>query len=429
MLAEIYPDSLLEVSIYAFVVTLTAIVFGPFVGGWAVSSQRSRLTTLRTSIVAQKMMIASTAALLWLVHKGVAGKSLFGIAIVSGSILRLASRATTIGVEKDWAVIICQWRNTPQTEMNAALRRVDLFCKLAAPLAVSLIAIPLSVPETMLVVSALALVSIPIELILIERVFWGCGALLSRTNQHESATVSPEINDDPHAAPLNTPPRVSLFSKWALYIRHRMFLSSLSLSLLYFTTLNFGNVMITYLVSLKYTPAFLAVMRSLSVVAGLVATFTAPVMIHRFGLVNNGLISIWSQVACLLPALYSFHIFQNSTSILPTVLFFSGVTLSRVGLWSFDISHMELVQEQVIGEEEMGAFNGCEFSLQSAFELLSYLVTMLWNRPDDFWISASATVGAIVTAAICFSVFATRSGQRIRVEEEVVANERTLLIP
>ncbi|KAJ3062819.1 hypothetical protein HDU98_001335 [Podochytrium sp. JEL0797] len=401
MIASIYPDTLLPVSLYSFVLTLTAIIMGPYVGSWAVSSQRSRLTTLRTSIAVQKLSIATTACLLWLINAGFDRNGvLFGLAIFSGSVLRLASRATTIGVEKEWAVIICNSQHTLQTKMNSALRRVDLVCKLAAPLAVSLLAIPLSVPQTMLCVSACVLMSIPIELSLITSVYHGCRALQIREDNSDTSPDSATSATTLH--PLQPPP--TLLGKWSLYIHHPMFLSSLAISLLYLTSLSFGNVMTTFLLSENYTPSFLALMRSLSVLAGLLATFTAPYMILHFGLISTGLTSIWSQVACLLPALYSFDILSTSRP-LATTLFFSGITLSRIGLWSFDISHLELVQLHVTGETDMGAFNGCEFALQNVFELVSYLVTMVWNRPDEFWIQA------IIACATSLSIpIVARSG-------------------
>ncbi|KAJ3005932.1 UNVERIFIED_CONTAM: hypothetical protein HDU68_004350 [Siphonaria sp. JEL0065] len=291
--------------------------------------------------------------------------------------------------------------------MNAKLRRVDLFCKLGAPLAVSLIAIPLSVPETMLVVCACALASIPIELSLISRMFNDCPGLHLRARISDEVTMSEPTAST--AQPSTSSTSNNLFNSWKTYTTHRMFLASLSLALLYLTTLSFGNVMITYLISLQYSPTFLAIMRSFSVLAGLLATYTAPVLIRNIGLPKTGLISIWSQVLCLIPVLVSFFISDNPS--LQTFLFFAGITFSRVGLWSFDMSEMELLQKHVIGED-VGLFNGCEFSLQNWFELLSYVVTMVWSRADEFWVSAFVTVGSVSLAALCFTAFVVQEARR-----------------
>ncbi|KAI9324216.1 Ferroporti-1 [Obelidium mucronatum] len=466
MLSLIYPTNLFHMSLYAFSLTVSSIAFGPFVGKWALSFlSKTRLETLKTSIIIQKLAIATSAILLWLLFfyfpsKNIMSESLFDsdssslllllnsvgfvLVIISGSILRLANRASTIAVEKDWAVVYCLWTQSCQTKLNSELRRVDLFCKLVAPLAVSLIAMAISVPETMIVVSVISLASIPIELSLISKVYNSCPGLqrqdaLVIPNSVETPNVPaplPSTTTTPSSALPPSPPSNLYFKSWRTYISHDIFLASLSLCLLYFSSLSFGNVMITYLISLHYTPAFLAIMRSLSVIAGLIATFTAPILIRNIGLHKTGLVSIWSQVLCLLPVLLSFTITNNPA--LQSFLFFGGVIFSRLGLWSFDMAQMQLLQQTVVGGELVGIVGGCEFSLQNFFELLSYGVTMVWSQSNEFWISAVGTVCAVFLAAVCFSIFCvaaertqrSSSSRRRRGEGGVVSghDEQTPLI-
>ncbi|KAJ3058808.1 hypothetical protein HDU98_005131 [Podochytrium sp. JEL0797] len=416
LLSQVYPNSLFEISLYSFVLTATSIAAGPYIGAIAVSSTRPRLVTLRSCITLQKFFISLILLLLWAMYRhgeDDAWKSfLFGLVMVSGCTLRQINRATSISVEKDWAVVICLWEQIPFTTMNTRIRRVDLFCKFSAPLFISWVLIPLSIQQTILFVLAVALMSIPIQLYLIKNLYDNCSGLVWTDPPAGAVSLVPSERR-PHQTPQSLP------RKWSLYVNHPMFLSSLAVSFLYLTTLAFGNVMITYFLHLSYSPAFLASMRSTSVLAGLTATFTVSFLIQRLGLVKCGLVSIWFQFFCLLPALYSFSI--PDQPMLQTVLFFSGITLSRLGLWNFDICHMELVQTYVTGEVDVGVFNGCEFSVQNGFELLSYLVTMLWNRPEEFWISACVSVGSIFAAAVCFSVFASGEGVdgMRRVQEEI----------
>ncbi|KAK4981030.1 hypothetical protein LTR66_010239, partial [Elasticomyces elasticus] len=44
-----------------------------------------------------------------------------------------------VSVERDWVVVISQDDDTVRRILNARMRRIDLFCKLFGPLAISLI--------------------------------------------------------------------------------------------------------------------------------------------------------------------------------------------------------------------------------------------------------------------------------------------------
>ncbi|KAJ3228059.1 hypothetical protein HDU78_009882 [Chytriomyces hyalinus] len=125
------------------------------------------------------------------------GSLLFFAAVTAaGAAQRLAHRASVIAVEKDWAVVLVRGDTLLQTVLNAYLRRVDLVCKLAAPLFVSLVAIPLSVPWTMLVVTAVSLASIPIEILLIRLVFFSSIDLQSHVKESVSAESSVKSGTD-----------------------------------------------------------------------------------------------------------------------------------------------------------------------------------------------------------------------------------------
>ncbi|TPX56095.1 hypothetical protein CcCBS67573_g09386 [Chytriomyces confervae] len=504
MISAIYPSSLAHISAYSLIITGVSILFGSHVGRFAVSwsESRSRLKIVVASIVVQKVSIAVSAGLLlrlfFMDLEDKTGSLLFFAAVTAaGAAQRLAHRASVIAVEKDWAVVLVRGDALLQTVLNAYLRRVDLVCKLAAPLFVSLVAIPLSVPWTMLVVTAVSLASIPIEILLIRLVFFSSIDLQSHVKESVSAesivksgtdelvpleiypesqapndgsfrehdadaqisaitltemnakksaeaaseneghskmsTVSnaaqpelpPPIQDEirPSEASIELPSnsatiskpeaiaKPSFYSSWKIYFTHKIFLASFSVCLLYFTSLSFAGVMTTYLLAESYSPTFLAVMRSLCVLSGLSATFIAPHLIQRIGLIRTGLASVWFQLAFLFLALIALIPNLILSRALQGTLFFGGMVFSRLGLWSMDLCEMQILQQHV-EEEFVGAINGVEFSLQNVFELLSYVLTLVWTRPDEFWISGVFSVGAVLLSAVCFSLFAARFGVR-----------------
>lgn len=82
-------------------------------------------------------------------------------------------------------------------------------------------------------------------------------------------------------------------SDWQEFVRHPIFLSSISISCLYFTVLGFDGIMISYLKSVSYTDPFIAGMRGLNVLTGLMGTIAMPFLEGKLGLVRAGNWSIW----------------------------------------------------------------------------------------------------------------------------------------
>jgi iron-regulated transporter 1 len=94
----------------------------------------------------------------------------------------------------------------------------------------------------------------------------------------------------------------------------------------------------------------------------------------------------------------------NEKPMLAGVTLVSGVALSRLGLWGFDLSVQYLVQDDA-PEATRGSFSAIEMSLQNIFELLSFATTMIFYRPEDFKIPVYISAGAIATSAACFAGF------------------------
>lgn len=82
-------------------------------------------------------------------------------------------------------------------------------------------------------------------------------------------------------------------SDWKEFAQHPVFLSSLSISCLYLTVLSFDGTMLSYLKAETYSDPFVAGMRGLNVVAGLIGTLAMPFLERRLGLVRAGNWSIW----------------------------------------------------------------------------------------------------------------------------------------
>lgn len=132
------------------------------------------------------------------------------------------------------------------------------------------------------------------------------------------------------------------------YFRHPVFLASFALSLLHLTVLSFSGQMITYLISVGYTSWHVGVARVGSSLFEISATWTAPFLMRKIGVVRAGIWSLTWQMACLGGALawhYSYLDGAGKSSVLAATGLVVGVALSRIGLWGYDLSAQNIIQD------------------------------------------------------------------------------------
>nr|XP_023420031.1 solute carrier family 40 member 1-like [Cavia porcellus] len=233
---------------------------------------------------------------------------------------------------------------------------------------------------------------------------------------------------------------------WEAYCRQAVFLAGLGMAFLYMTVLGFDCITTGYAYTQGIGGSLLSILTALSALSGLMGTVVFTWLRGRYGLVSTGIVSSWLHVGCLTlcvfsvfapgspfdMAVFSFPSNKNSSNhtllkkhqehiypfernlnqpILPdrssihwtnsTVLFdgqqdpeqpesyisiillFSGVILARIGLWSFDLTVTQLLQEN-IPEVERGAVNGVQCSLNYLMDLIHFILVMLAPRPQQF---------------------------------------------
>ena len=171
-LAEIFPDTLLPVSIYALLRAFSAICFSPVVGSTIDSTDR--LALVRASIVGQRASVVISCLILGLLTtEFVRHTSLKSILLIVVYLLacieKLCSVVNLIAIERDWVVIISE--NTPLRlrDLNSQMRRIDLACKVLGPLAIALLD-GLSIQIAIVAMLAMNVMSVPIEYYTIAKV-------------------------------------------------------------------------------------------------------------------------------------------------------------------------------------------------------------------------------------------------------------------
>lgn len=400
-LAKIFPDTLLPSSIYALSRAGSAAVMSPWLGQFV--DNGNRLNVVRVSIVGQRFAVAASCALLSATayfsflrnnrtSVGITLSALSALAVVE----KLSSVLNTIAIERDWVVRISCGNERWLQRLNSQMRRIDLFCKLVGPLAISLIDTASS-QSAIISTGALSAVSVAVEYFAIARVYATVPEL--RVPQ---AHVTSGINNA-SVIPNTTFKWILFLCKNAMgYFRHPVFLPSFALSLLYLTVLSFSGQMVTYLLALGMSSGIIGVLRGVAAIFELSATCMAPKVMNYVGPIRAGIWFINWQIFCVSIACLFFWIDQNATVVaMGTVL---AVIASRVGLWGFDLSVQIIVQEEVEADLR-GTFSSQEFAFQNIFEMLSFLSTIIFAQPSQFKIPATISAGAVASAGVLYATF------------------------
>lgn len=135
----------------------------------------------------------------------------------------------------------------------------------------------------------------------------------------------------------------ALYEIFEFYYRHQVFLPSFALSLLYLTVLSFGGQMVTYLISAGYNSFYIALVRTLSVIFELSATWIAPRAMKRMEPVRAAMWFLSWQMLWLAAAVSFF--WAEPTSIIAASGLVGGTILSRIGLWGYDLCAQFIIQE------------------------------------------------------------------------------------
>ncbi|XP_062020657.1 solute carrier family 40 member 1-like [Rosa rugosa] len=135
-----------SVGIYGAVESASTALFGPIIGHWV--DRFPYVKVLRIWLLTQNLsfVIAGGTVLALLVYADLRLTNFFAFVFliiltnISGAVGVLSTLAGTILVERDWAVVISEG-HSPEvlTKINSVMRRIDLFCKLCAPVLTGLI--------------------------------------------------------------------------------------------------------------------------------------------------------------------------------------------------------------------------------------------------------------------------------------------------
>ncbi|KAF9511452.1 hypothetical protein BS47DRAFT_1318902 [Hydnum rufescens UP504] len=335
---------------------------------------------------------------------------LLGAIIFCGCALQASTTCIAIIVQRDWVTCIAMGNPEHLSSLNARLKRIDLVCKMVAPLFVSLLTTFMPYLWGAVCMAAVVAASMVIELVWISFVYRALPAL-ARDQARKDTALALMPNGLNTGPPLRSAVRGFIyraFSEWYQFLRLPVFLSSVAVSFLHMTVLSFDGTMLSYLKTQGYTDGFLASMRALNVLAGLLGTATASWIERKVGSVRGGNWSIWAEFVCLIPVVVALLLGNGKMGAMDavlTVMLFGGMALSRIGLWSFDLIQVKQLQISLEQHPQRNTLTSLQFSLQNTADLIKYILAMVFSSPAEFrWIALASFI-SVFFGATTYSVY------------------------
>lgn len=162
---------------------------------------------MRQSIIWQRASVALSCLVLALLlagnpQNGLVLYGLFATIVALAGVEKLAFVANTVAVERDWIIVVSDSLGVERQELNSTMRRIDLLCKLIAPLGVGLLD-GYSTRVAIWVVFGQNAISVLIEYFAIAQVYAAVPELGQGKRLGNTAAASTETLQAPGATPAN----------------------------------------------------------------------------------------------------------------------------------------------------------------------------------------------------------------------------------
>ncbi|KAM7153526.1 ferroportin isoform 2-T2 [Macrochelys suwanniensis] len=420
-LVELYGNSLLLTAVYGLVVAGSVLLLGAIIGDWV--DKNSRLKVAQTSLVVQNASVILCGIILMIVflfktqlltlYSGWLLTMCYILVITIANIANLASTATAITIQRDWIVVVAgEDRSKLADSELKPTEGVQLIGEKDVP--------------------------------------------VFEPQQEKEISCSTQIAE----------PFITFRDGWVAYYNQPVFLAGMGLAFLYMTVLGFDCITTGYAYTQGLSGSVLSLLMGASAITGIMGTVAFTWLRRKCGLVRTGLISGIAQFACLvlcvisvfmpgspldltvspfadirtrllegqplptsLPADMSeisfttgMHNWLNKSSsvnsdlemssdsvpLISVSLLFAGVIAARVGLWSFDLTVTQLLQENVI-ESERGIINGVQNSMNYLLDLLHFIMVILAPNPEAFGLLVLISVSFVAMGHIMYFRFAQKT--------------------
>lgn len=296
--------------------TVCVLFFSSALGRW-VDRAPSRLRPLLLTIITNRITVVA-CCLVWFfilssqisTHKHV----LFAVALTLGMVEKLSRMTNLLAMERDWIPTLAPPSSgaipsTPYelTHLNTIMRRIDMLCKLAAPLAISAFISAFSHMKAVVGVALISILSWGVEYWGVQKVWRQNGRLrvvkkaaekdLDRYTRLESRLPKHSNIRSPQA------PRASfLFSRMfselrasfyshldglQYYFSTSVWIPSVCVAILHASVLTYSATLITYLLNAGFSLSLITVARAIGACFEIASTFIFPWAVHTLSKIST----------------------------------------------------------------------------------------------------------------------------------------------
>lgn len=322
----------------------------------------------------------------------------FGLLIVIGIIGDLFSSASTLGIEKDWVVVIAGGDTNRLATLNVTLRRIDMFCKFVAPMSFGLLTAMHSDPIRQIQIGTAVVAGWAVLSVFPIYISWR-SVYFAFQDLQKVKSKKPKSN-----------PLLVFCRGLSSYIQCPAFGASLGYCCLYFTVLSDHHPLSTaFLAQQGVGPALLGAARGGGAITGMLGTFLFPRLRAALGVIAANVVSSWLFVACIWPicGMYFFEMFSDQTR---AHLMLCAIVVSRIFLWSFDLANVQVMQES-IAESSRGQINAMQGATCQLMELLMATLGLFYFSPSNFPTLFYCSAGGVGMAALLVTLWAARPGR------------------
>nr|CAD7424920.1 unnamed protein product [Timema monikensis] len=416
-------DNLLLTGGFTLALSGFVVVFGSHVGRWVDKSPR--LKAAGTALVTQNLLLVICVTLVGLtfyfwegilpVWHGWLLVSIQTAIVLTAAFSQVASVALQIILQKDWIIILCGGDLNKLAKVNSMLRTINLGTQVLAPIFVGVVQDQVSKLACVITIGVWNVISMVAEYYIL-LLLYNQNPRLSEIKKHQVHDPNCRTRYSDHIlCPQSSRPSLGWFQyftnsywyDWKTYLKHRVFMASIGLALLYMTVLGFDAIT-TAFVSMQISSTLAGVSQGLAAIFGIIGSVSFPFLRQRIGLKLVGMVGLGSEIAAILACIISIWLPGSlfmAVAIDPTwkpnvengtnnsddsleekasvMALLGGIVVSRFGLWLADITITQIMQEE-IEENKRGVLNGVQDSLNMGMDMLKSILVMVYPYPAQF---------------------------------------------
>ncbi|CZT48272.1 uncharacterized protein RSE6_08945 [Rhynchosporium secalis] len=215
---------------------------------------------------------------------------IFTLILLLGILETLSASGNILSMERDWIVTAASpnGHTYDLTHLNSVMRRIDLICKLIAPILISIVISCTTARIGVLVVGVMSAISWPVEMFCAKRV-WNRNPQLQAPKM---CSLDDSQQKQAIVGPLGVMNNVfqglrSYIQDFKNYFSSTVCIPSFALALLHLSALSYSATFITFLLSTGYSLHLITIARAAGSVVEISSTIVAPVGVQYLGKARN----------------------------------------------------------------------------------------------------------------------------------------------